>query len=533
MKKPANTKKTPSRLPAAPLATPPVVPASLNHTAAHRFLGCIMGAAIGDAVGFQVEFSPIVDQNSPGAVKDIGPGRFSDDTQMSEAALKAIIQAGPGADTDTIMGAIRANFIEWSHNPIGGHRAPGGECMAGCRRLTTPGHPWRLGGVDPGPMSGGGCGGPMKAHVFVAYMADAPRAVALAAEHSRLTHRHEKSLGACAAMAAGCIALIQGEKNWVGLMAQAAAQHSTEVARAIVDADEAAFHSINPESLDMQPRAFYDRNRGWDALTAVAAAVYCASRNMRWLTRTGGGGFKAAMLEGANTPGDSDSIASMAGALVGSGFGIEAIPGDWLCRLERVGDLFDLACKGAAFAGLADESRSAPWAFNADSPGGEAAPITQAEVRAAFERVEDPAATARAAIVDGFAPLNKKPGHFTALVAVRHVHMLPLADALKVLAGVLGRDSLTVRQVAALDKSDATKWVLILEHETGENDAWAVAYINGEWTEEDIVRQTGPHTTDEVRGMWSELEAWSEHIELEGYGNLFSADDFARRAAVV
>lgn len=56
---------------------------------------------------------------------------------------------------------------------------------------------------------------------------------------------------------------------------------------------------------------------GWSADEAVAAALYIFIRHADDL--------KAAIIEGANTPGDSDSIASLAGALVGARTGIQLL----------------------------------------------------------------------------------------------------------------------------------------------------------------------------------------------------------------
>ena len=55
--------------------------------------------------------------------------------------------------------------------------------------------------------------------------------------------------------------------------------------------------------------------------------------------------LRAAVLEGANTPGDSDSIATIAGALLGAHLGFDAIPSDWVTDVERSDELLQLAGK--------------------------------------------------------------------------------------------------------------------------------------------------------------------------------------------
>lgn len=52
---------------------------------------------------------------------------------------------------------------------------------------------------------------------------------------------------------------------------------------------------------------------------------------------------RATILEGANTPGDSDSIATLAGALVGARCGVEAIPENWVHDVERGDVLSEMA----------------------------------------------------------------------------------------------------------------------------------------------------------------------------------------------
>jgi ADP-ribosylglycohydrolase len=58
----------------------------------------------------------------------------------------------------------------------------------------------------------------------------------------------------------------------------------------------------------------------------------------------------AALLEGANASGDSDSIATLAGALLGARHGIRALPADWVRDVERSQQLLALAARAADLA---------------------------------------------------------------------------------------------------------------------------------------------------------------------------------------
>jgi len=74
---------------------------------------------------------------------------------------------------------------------------------------------------------------------------------------------------------------------------------------------------------------------GWVGEEAVALALYCFLRYP--------GDYKRAVLRGANSNGDSDSIASIAGSINGAYLGIEAIPPEWIVKIEKTDYLGSLA----------------------------------------------------------------------------------------------------------------------------------------------------------------------------------------------
>jgi ADP-ribosylglycohydrolase len=73
---------------------------------------------------------------------------------------------------------------------------------------------------------------------------------------------------------------------------------------------------------------------GWSADEAIAAAVYLFARH--------GDAIQEAIIEGVNTPGDSDSIVSLAGALVGAHSG-KVFDTDSISLLENYEQLVGLA----------------------------------------------------------------------------------------------------------------------------------------------------------------------------------------------
>ena len=76
-------------------------------------------------------------------------------------------------------------------------------------------------------------------------------------------------------------------------------------------------------------------SRSWRQTLSVAAAFWVFLRHS----------FdpEAAILEAANTPGDSDSIAAIVGSLCGAHLGASAFPDGWLLGVERPNELDALA----------------------------------------------------------------------------------------------------------------------------------------------------------------------------------------------
>jgi ADP-ribosylglycohydrolase len=96
------------------------------------------------------------------------------------------------------------------------------------------------------------------------------------------------------------------------------------------------------------PEPVYDRYRGWAAHEAIAAGMFAAARHSD--------DTRAGLLEAANTPGDSDSLASIAGALLGARNGAASLPADWVADLERTDDLQQFADGLASLAARDKES---------------------------------------------------------------------------------------------------------------------------------------------------------------------------------
>lgn len=295
-----------------------------------RRLGAILGAAIGDAMGHPTEFLSMAEISSkygpegvqgfelwwPGA-DDRRFAPYTDDTQMAEVVLRGVLRALRERWTDEdLMCEIAAGFIDWSQRPQGGHRAPGNACMAGCRALAAGVDWWAAGGA-----TAGGCGSVMRAYPFGLFYRS-ERAMALSVLHSQMTHRDPIALAACAAMACGvAMNLEDAPVEEIGRAMCEAAGRIDLKTEAMCEA------AVTLATKGVPPNEVLDEFRGWAAHEAIAAAIYLFVRNPE--------DPRKAILEGANSPGDSDSLATLAGALVGSRVGLEALPKDWVRSVER------------------------------------------------------------------------------------------------------------------------------------------------------------------------------------------------------
>ncbi|MET0387600.1 MAG: ADP-ribosylglycohydrolase family protein [Polyangiales bacterium] len=307
-----------------------------------RVRGAVIAAAIGDALGAPVEFiaslAEIRARFGPQGVSGYvhfreRDGRrfapYTDDTQLSEATLRALLNTG-GRDLDATMVELAREYVTWSKAPQGGHRAPGQACLRGCRMLAA-GTPW----YEAGEPDAGGCGSVMRVFpIGLLHAHDLQRAEDWAVAQSKLTHRAPIALAACAAMTRAIAQTMRGAGVAVATAdaMAAAGRYDLATARMLERARDDAHAGVPPE-------VALERLQGWAADEAIAAAVYVVTRHANDL--------RGGLLEAANTPGDSDSIASLVGAWLGTLLGFDAVPHAWIDPLERSSELLALADRAA------------------------------------------------------------------------------------------------------------------------------------------------------------------------------------------
>jgi ADP-ribosylglycohydrolase len=275
----------------------------------HRYLGCIYGIAIGDALGFPVEF-----EHSPTVTTLAGRALYSDDTQMSLATVDGLIEAKPGDDLITL---VYREYLKWldTQKKTSERRAPGGTCISALAS-------GRMGTVDNRLNDSKGCGGVMR--TAPVGLACVPRAAFQhGVEFAAITHSHPSGYLSAGFLSELISHLVDGQRLEESLDAST---------RTLTNYDD------NTETLlkvEQARRLAMDNNEygiaaiggGWVGEEALAIAIYCSLRFQ--------GDWKAGVLAAVNHAGDSDSTGSIAGAILGTLLGIDAIPSSWVEKVEN------------------------------------------------------------------------------------------------------------------------------------------------------------------------------------------------------
>ncbi len=300
-----------------------------------RYEGCMLGLAIGDAMGAATEFLtydeirrrfPPNGSESYRSFRGLRPGSYTDDTEMSIAVAKGLLNA-KDMTTVAIMECMTKEFIEWM-DTTSSSRSPGNTCMRGVGNLKS-GVPYSESGI----LGSKGCGTAMRsAPLGLAYWHALDALKSMSKRVSLMTHDHPTASAGSFATA------FLVAKSLEGLETQALLDELVKRTRRI-DEPFAEHMLLIPEALkiEMTKAAHELLGRGWVAEEAVAGAIYANIKHPN--------SFRDIILEAANSGGDTDSKACIAGAIAGTRLGRDAIPTGWIEGIENRDLLIDLGKK--------------------------------------------------------------------------------------------------------------------------------------------------------------------------------------------
>ena len=332
-----------------------------------KYKAVLWGLAIGDALGAPTEFKGlkgIKERWGPEGIQHINQtdGKFTDDTQMTVALAEGLLDARENiiaatvpisklmANPGTVMPHVAKQFVSWAFGPKN-NRAPGTTCMAGCRNLRA-GQPWDESGVARSK----GCGSAMRSSPVGLVYKNPDELEAIARASSIVTHGHPAAVDAAHAAAFAVRALLEGTDPVImmGSIFDVCANDEnfclllSSVLPLVGKTDRG---EITPE--EVQTHAHLGES--WVGDEAVASALYCFL-----LAVKRGEGYVETVRYGANTCGDSDSIAAIAGSFAGAYWGLggeKGIPQDWIDLVE---DKIELETLAQRLYALAQELETVP-----------------------------------------------------------------------------------------------------------------------------------------------------------------------------
>jgi poly(ADP-ribose) glycohydrolase ARH3 len=302
---------------------------------ADRAGGALVGVVVGDALGAPFEGRPgPVPARAVSRVLDRPTAlSYTDDTAMTFDLAESLLECG-GLDLDHLATAFAHTYRRQPHRGYG----------AGAARLlrrVAEGADWR---GEAASMFGGqgsfGNGAAMRvAPIAVLVGGDVAEAASLGRPSATVTHAHPEGVDGAGVQAAA-VALALGPSGpmdrhrFVERIAEAA---QTDRMR---DALSAVARLAPDSSPDDVSRC---TGNGVAAAEAVPAAIAAAT--------LGGGSFPGAIRLAISLGGDTDTIASMAGAIAGARLGLGAIPGTWLDRAEGAARAAELADRLVSLSG--------------------------------------------------------------------------------------------------------------------------------------------------------------------------------------
>ena len=286
-----------------------------------RIAGILIGTAVGDAIGLPYE--GISRQRAKRLLSGRlrhrllpGRGMVSDDTEHTFMAAQALLDE---ADDATRFAKKLAWRLRWWFL-----RLPAGIGMAtikACLKLWCGFSPQHSGVFSAGN------GAAMRAAIFGAVFADAQKRATFVAASTRLTHTDPKAL--MGALAVADIAALLIQRNSAQLpplneIIQTLHVHANrqpdEAWREQVEQMRLAWQE-NVSVIDFADRLGLQKGVSGYVYHTVPVAIYAWYRHF--------GDFQSTLESVIGCGGDTDTVAAIAGALAGAGFGVTGIPQNW------------------------------------------------------------------------------------------------------------------------------------------------------------------------------------------------------------
>jgi len=284
-----------------------------------RAVGAVVGSAVGDALGAGYEFSnPKPDQKIAmigGGPFNWDPGEWTDDTQMALAILDVI------ATGETDVGAVAANFLAWY---AAGPPDIGNQTRSVLSSVDDPDDlaVAAVAYLDANPGNVGNGGLMRTAPVALAALDDRNEVARLAEAIASLSHAHPNSVAACVLWSLAIQEAITTAQPDASFDFEAAVRNGLDH---VADDRREKWDGLVAEAVDGPPGKF--NPNGW-VVTAFQAAL-SAIVNTPVPDAEPSRHFHDTLVAAVRIGHDTDTVAAIAGGLLGARWGIAAIPDDW------------------------------------------------------------------------------------------------------------------------------------------------------------------------------------------------------------
>lgn len=298
-----------------------------------RAMGCLLGGAYGDSFGASLEFKSravIFEQYPKGLHEPLGfpgcpKGSVTDDTQQALEVARGLVHARRrGGSLSLIREDVWSRLQEWRgrQSSESFNRCPGGTSLSALSHdhYGTP--------IDPLNHSDS-CGAVMRSHPVGLYAAGEPEiAFDIGCAIGALTHGDPDGYAPAGVSAAIVAQIVQGETFERAVKRscllcekqEPSARRTAQLLRLVMDPSNAQME------IELDSGA-----QGWNGPETLAMAIHAVRRCPDDLN--------ACSWFAAAHSGDSDSVASIAGAFFGAMSGERGIPRPWNQALEYADEL--------------------------------------------------------------------------------------------------------------------------------------------------------------------------------------------------
>lgn len=283
-----------------------------------KLRGYLFGTACADALGRPVEhltLEQIKEKYGERGILEIPPDSpWTDDTQLMLVLARGLLH-GAELELPGLMDKIAEELVLWLGEPDLG----AGATTKGAALSLKDGIHWSESGLNSKT-----CGSLMRVGILgFIFSNDPDKLIEAASLSGRITHNHPTADAASVAGAYAVKLALDGiaPKDMFLPLLKVTEGISDEFTEALKHSYELAHSNLSDEE------ALQKLGQGWYADETFALAYFCILRYPN--------DYKKAVQTGVNITGDSDSVSSVAGGILGARLGIEAVPVSWVEALKE------------------------------------------------------------------------------------------------------------------------------------------------------------------------------------------------------